>query len=81
MTNTLRTRSARVRPARTADRAIGSDRNRSSSPDFRSVARPIAVAIEPNTTTCAKIPGIRKSTYGNTLPCARVTLPIAPPNT
>ncbi len=29
-----------------------------------SVARPIAVAIAPNTTVWTKIPGIRKSTYG-----------------
>ena len=41
-----------------------------------SVARPIAVAIEPNTTVCTKIPGIRKSTYGTPR-----TEPIAPPNT
>jgi hypothetical protein len=28
-----------------------------------SVANPIAVASEPNTTDCRKIPGIKKSTY------------------
>jgi hypothetical protein len=51
-----------VRPARTALRAIGNDRNRSRSPLFMSVARPIAVAIAPKTTVCTKIPGIRNST-------------------
>ena len=58
-TKTLRVRSANVRPVSTAERPIGRDRNRSSSPLFRSVARPIAVAIEPNTTVCTKMPGIR----------------------
>ena len=42
-TNTLRTRSASVRPASTAERAIGSERNRSIRPLFMSVASPIAV--------------------------------------
>jgi hypothetical protein len=32
ITNTFRTRSAIVRPVSTAERAIGSDRNRSSKP-------------------------------------------------
>jgi hypothetical protein len=41
-TKTLRARSAVVRPARTAERAMGSDRNRSSRPLLRSVARPTA---------------------------------------
>ena len=63
-TKTLRIRSATVRPTRTAGVHIGNAWNRSISPLFRSVARPIAVASEPNTTTCRKIPGIRKSTYG-----------------
>ena len=76
-TNTLRTRSASVRPTSTADRAMGSERNRSSIPDFRSAAKPTAVAIAPNTTVCTKMPGIRKSTYGTP---ASVGL-TAPPNT
>jgi hypothetical protein len=63
-TNTFRTRSASVRPARTAERAMGSDRNRSINPWLRSVASPIAVFSAPNVTVCTKIPGIRKSTYG-----------------
>jgi len=40
MMNTLRTRSASVRPASTADRAIGSERNRSMRPLCRSSASP-----------------------------------------
>ena len=53
MTNTtkvLRTRSARVRPVRTADLAIGSERKRSTRPFCRSVARPIPVFVEPKMT-------------------------------
>ena len=63
-TNTFRARSAVVRPVSTAARDIGRARNRSISPLFMSVARPMAVASEPNTTVCTKIPAIRKSTYG-----------------
>ena len=58
-TNALRHRSAVVRPVSTAPRAIGRAWNRSISPDFMSVASPIAAAIEPNTAVCTKIPGIR----------------------
>ena len=58
-TKTLRNRSASVRPTRTAGVHIGSAWKRSIKPLFRSVARPIAVASEPNTTTCRKMPGIR----------------------
>ena len=58
-TKTLRTRSARVRPASTAERAMGSERNRSSSPLLRSVARPMAAPMAPNTVVCTKMPGIR----------------------
>src|SRR5260370_767582 len=44
---TLRAGSARVRPASTAERAIGSDRNRSMMPSRRSCAKPIGrVAAE-----------------------------------
>jgi hypothetical protein len=59
-TNTLRIMSASVRPANTAERAIGSERKRSIIPRFRSSARPIPVAVAPNTALCTKIPGIRK---------------------
>jgi len=58
-TNTLRTRSASVRPASTAERDIGSDWNRSMRPLWRSSARPTPVWIDPNTTVCANTPGIR----------------------
>src|SRR5438093_2125172 len=63
-TNALRTRSAPVRPTRTADRVVGSDTKRSRSPLLRSVASPIAAARAPKVTVCTQIPGIRKSTYG-----------------
>jgi hypothetical protein len=59
MMKTLRTRSASVRPASTADRAIGSERKRSMSPLFRSSASPIPVWIAPNATVCANTPGIK----------------------
>ena len=55
----LRTKSDIVRPARTAERAIGKDRNRSISPDFRSVARPIPVCVDPKIAVCTKMPGNR----------------------
>ncbi len=58
-TNTSRTRSAIVRPASTAERAIGSERNRSISPLRRSSASPTAVFTAPNATVCTKMPGIR----------------------
>ena len=59
ITNTLRTESASVRPASTAERAIGSERNRSMRPLARSSARPMPVAAAPNTAVCTKMPGIR----------------------
>ena len=49
-TKTLRTRSAMVRPAITADGAIGSERNRSMMPLWRSSASPMAVLTAPNAT-------------------------------
>src|SRR5215203_878894 len=61
-TKKLRTRSARVRPTSTAERAIGSERNRSMRPLLKSSARPTPVVSEPNTMVCTKIPGIRKFT-------------------
>ena len=63
-TSTLRTASASVRPARTADRAIASDRKRSMRPVLTSAASPIAVFMEPKATVWANTPGMRKSTYG-----------------
>src|SRR5436190_1795533 len=48
-----------VRPTRTAERAIGSERNRSTRPFFMSSARPIAVVVEPKIAFCTKMPGIR----------------------
>src|SRR5512144_1750659 len=55
----LPTVSATVRPASTADRAIGSDRNRSMMPFCRSSASPTAVTPDANATVWTKIPGIR----------------------
>ena len=48
-----------MRPTSTAERAIGSERNRSMSPFWRSSASPTPVVSEPNTTVCTKMPGIR----------------------
>ena len=61
-TNMFRIMSAKVRPARTAERAIGNERKRSISPRPRSSARPTPVAVAPNTAVWTKIPGIRKLT-------------------
>lgn len=61
-TATSRTRSDRLRPTSTAERAIGRDRNRSISPLCRSSARPMAVFIPPKATVWTKTPGMRKST-------------------
>ena len=58
-TKTLRTRSAVVRPVRTADRAMGRARNRSMSPFWRSSARPMLVLTDPKATVWTKMPGIR----------------------
>ncbi len=55
-----RTRSATVRPASTAERAIGMDRNRSTTPRSRSWDRPAAVCEAPKVTDWTKIPGSRK---------------------
>ena len=56
------TRSEVARPASIADRAIGSERNRSTSPDFRSSAIPIAVVVAPKIAFWMMIPGIRNMT-------------------
>ena len=50
-----------VRPASTADGAMGSERNRSMMPFFRSSARPAPVMVAPKITVCAKIPAMRNS--------------------
>ena len=51
-----------MRPATTADRAIGSERKRSMMPVLKSSARPIAVFVDPNKAFWTKIPGIRNWT-------------------
>jgi hypothetical protein len=58
-TNTLRARSAVVRPARTAERAMGRARKRSINPLCRSSERPTAVLTAPKLTVCTKMPGMR----------------------
>ena len=60
--NVLSTMSAIVRPASTAERAIGSERKRSIRPLRRSSLSPIAVTKPPNAIDWVMIPGIRKST-------------------
>ena len=57
----LRTVSEMVRPASTAERAMGRERKRSMIPLVMSSARPTPVWVEPNTTVWTTIPGIRKS--------------------
>src|SRR6266498_1188352 len=59
----LKTTSLVVRPTRTADRAIGSDRNRSMMPLVMSSASPAPVNVEPKITVWAKTPAIRYSRY------------------
>jgi hypothetical protein len=51
-----------VLPVRTAERAIGSERNLSTSPRCRSSARPMPVLTDPKATVWTKIPAIRKLT-------------------
>ena len=58
----LVTTSPSVRPVSSAERVIGSERNRSISPFFRSSDRPSAVTKPPKTIDWTMIPGIRKST-------------------
>jgi hypothetical protein len=58
----LRLRSATVRPASTAERAIGRLRKRSIMPLFRSCASPIEVVTPPIRTASTKIAGTTKST-------------------
>jgi hypothetical protein len=54
--------SASVRPASTAERAMGSERKRSMRPLRRSSESPIAVTKPPKDIVWTMIPGIRKST-------------------
>ena len=49
-------------PTSTAERAIGSERNRSMMPFFRSSASPTAVVVAPKIAFWTKMPGIRNST-------------------
>ncbi len=56
-------RSATVRPIRTAERAIGRDRNRSTRPLPRSSATPTAVVAAPITIIWVKIPAMMNSRY------------------
>ena len=51
--------SEKVRPVRTAERDIGSERNRSMIPLLTSSVIPIAVVAAAKTIVWAKIPGIR----------------------
>ena len=52
-------RSDVARPASIAERAIGSDRNRSTKPALRSSAIPIAVVVAPKIAFWMMMPGIR----------------------
>jgi hypothetical protein len=54
--------SENVRPASTAERAIGSERKRSIRPFLRSSVSPTAVSAPPKQIVCTRMPGIRKST-------------------
>ena len=78
-TRTLLATSEIVRPVSTADGAIGSDRNRSMMPFFRSSARPAPVMVAPKITVWAKIPAMRNSRYASG--SAPPGTAIAPPNT
>ena len=60
-TSTLLITSEIVRPARTADGAMGSDRKRSMIPFFTSSASPAPVIVAPKITVWAKIPAMRNS--------------------
>ena len=53
----MRVTSATIRPATTALRAIGMDRNRSIRPCAKSLFRPTAVCVAMNATPCTTRPG------------------------
>ena len=67
--------SARARPASTAERAIGSERKRSTTPVAMSSASPTAVPMIANANVWTMIPAIRYSWY------EPPGTAIAPPNT
>ena len=69
------TRSATIRPASGANRAIGSDRSRSKKPFSRSVLSPTPVFNVVNRAFCTMIPGSANIRYS----CGEPE--IAPPNT
>jgi hypothetical protein len=56
ITSTLFSTSLVVRPTRTAERDIGSERNRSMTPFWMSSASPTPVSVAPKITVWAKIP-------------------------
>ena len=58
----LRVKSASVRPASTAERAVGRDRNRSMTPLMRSLCSPYAVVLAPKTANWARMPGMSQLT-------------------
>ena len=80
ITNTLRTRSATVRPASTAERAIGSERKRSITPLLKSSISPIDVWVAPNAAICSNRPGSSQLRYWPPA-AAGIARPTAPPNT
>ena len=53
-----------MRPTSTAERAIGSERNRSIRPLLRSSASPTPVVSAPNTIVCTKIAGHQEVDVG-----------------
>src|SRR5207245_3371594 len=55
-----------VRPTRTAERAIGNDRNRSMIPLVMSSASPTPVKVEPKMTVWTNTPAMRYSRYETT---------------
>jgi hypothetical protein len=67
--------SARIRPDKGANLAIGSDRSRSKNPFSRSVDSPVAVFSVVNSEFCTMMPGSANIRYACGEP------PIAPPNT
>ena len=68
-------RSASIRPASGANRAIGSDRSRSKNPFSRSVDSPVAVFSVANRAFCTMMPGRANIRYAFGEP------PMAPPKT
>jgi hypothetical protein len=59
MLTTFVARSAAVRPMRSAEWAIGSERKRSMTPAAMSSVRPSPVVSAPKTAVMAMMPGIR----------------------